>query len=323
MPIRRRRSGTENESDNGMKKIPGPLIAGLAAILILAAALAPAARAQALPAKQLGKILEQTPMELSGGVLKFTWLRTDLHVRVGRVEVEPALALRSWAAFESAGESRAALVTGELAVTESESQKAIDALQAANFNVTGVGDHLNGESPRVTFIDFTAGGLPADLAASLMKALRESATPMRRSGGTHLLRATENEPGWTAAVRSALGRKGAWHDRVLTINIPRNDEIRIGLTVATPPMGTSVSLHFQSAGAEVASAGQIVLLNDEVNPVIAELRRHGIEVAALGDHLLNESPRLFFVHYWAVGKPTQIAAALAGAMNRINVRAPK
>jgi hypothetical protein len=306
-----------------MKKISGPVLAAAAAALILAAASAPPARAQALPAKQLARILEQTPAALPDGVFKFTWLRTDLHVRVGRVDIEPALALRSWAAFESAGQSRAALVTGELAVTERESQRAIDALQAANFTVTGVGDHLSGESPRLAFIDFTAGGLPADLATGLMKALRMTATPLRSNGRSHLLRAMENEPVWTAAVRGALGRKGAWRNRVLTFNIPRNDEIRIGLVVATPSMGTAVSLHFQSAGAEVAAAGQILLVSEEVNPVVAELRRHGIEVTALDDHLLNESPRLFFVHYWAVGKPNQIAAALAAAMNRINVRAPK
>jgi hypothetical protein len=306
-----------------MNKISGPPIAALIATLALASALAPPVRAQALPGKQLAKILGQTPMESAGGALKFTWLRTDLRVRVDRIEIEPALAMRSWATFESAGESRAALVTGELVVTESEAQKAIDALQASNFSVTGIGDHLSGETPRLTFIDFNAGGLPADLAAGLMKALRKTATPLHQNGGSHLLRAMESEPGWTGGVRTALGRTGAWHDRVLTISIPRNDEIRIGLTVVTPPMGTAITLKFQSAGGQVASAGQIVLLSEEVNPVVAELRRNGIAVTALGDHLLSESPRLCFLHYWAVGKPRPIAAALAAAMNRINVRAPK
>jgi Domain of Unknown Function (DUF1259) len=307
----------------GMKIISARLLAALIATLALAAAFSAPASAQALPGKQLAKILGQTPMETAGGALKFTWPRSDLRVRVDRVEIEPALALRSWAAFESTGASGAALVTGELVVTDSEAQKAIDALLASNFNVTGIGDHLSGETPRLTFIDFNAGGLPADLANGLMKALRKTATPLRKGGDSHLLRAMENEPGWTAAVRAALGRKGVWHGRVLSFSIPRNDEIRIGLTVVTPPMGTGVSLNFQSAGGQVASAGQIVLLAEEVNPVVAELRRNGIAVTALGDSLLGESPRLCFLHYWVVGKPKPIAAALAGAMNRINVRASK
>jgi hypothetical protein len=306
-----------------MKKISGARLGALIATLTLAAAFASRAHAQALPAKQLGRILGQTPMETAGGVLKFTWLRSDLRVRVDRVEIEPALALQSWAAFEPAGASRAALVAGELAVTWSEAQRAIDALQASNFNVTAVGGHLSGETPRVAFIDFNAGGLPADLAAGLMKALRKTKTPLSQSGGSHLLRAMESEPGWTTDVRGALGRKGAWHNRVLTVSIPRNDEIRVALTVVTPAMGTAVLLNFQSAGGQVASAGQIVLLGDEVDPVVAELRRNGIEVTALGDNLMGESPRLCFLHYWAVGKPKPIAAALAAAMNRINVRAPK
>jgi Domain of Unknown Function (DUF1259) len=295
----------------------------VAAIAILATVLAAPARAAALSGKELGRILEQTPVALSGGVLKFSWPRTDLRVRVGKIEIAPALAMKSWAAFEPAGQGNSVLLTGELVVTEREAQAAIDALQSANLNVTGIGDHLAGETPRLVFMDFTGGGLPSDLAAGLMKALRKTATPLGKPEGSHLLRAAEAEPTWTAAVRSGLGRAGTWRHRVLTVNVPRNEEIRLGVTLLDPPMGTSVSLHFQSAGSEVASAGQLVLQSDEVNPVIAELRRHGIEITALNDHLLTETPRLFFVHYWAVGKPGQIAAALAAALDRMGVRAAK
>jgi hypothetical protein len=295
----------------------------VAAIVMLATALAAPARAAALSGKELGHILGQTPIALPGGILKFSWPRADLRVSVGKIEIAPSLALRSWAAFEPAGRGNAVIVTGELVVTGPEAQAAIDALQTANFNVTGIGDHLTGETPRLVFADFTGGGLPGDLAAGLIKVLRKTATPLHLPDEQHLLRAVEAEPAWTAAVRTALGRAGTWHNRVLTVNVPRNEEIRLGVTLLDPPMGTSVSLHFQSAGAKVASAGQIVLLSDEVNPVIAELRRHGIEITALHDHLLSETPRLFFLHYWVVGKPAKIAAALASALNRINVRATK
>lgn len=306
-----------------MNKILAPVTSLLCAAILTAAAWAPPALAQTLSAKKIGKILEQAPELTSDGVLRFSWLRTDLRVRVDRVEVEPALALRSWAAFESSGASGAALVTGELAVRDSEAQRAIDALQAGNFNVTGVGDHLSGETPRMAFIDFTGGGLPLDLAAGLMKALRKAEIPLSQHGVRRLLHATEKEPGWTGAVSKALGRKPVWRDHVLRFTIARNNEIRIGLVVVTPSMGTEETLNFQRAGDQVASAGQLVLISNEVNPVVALLRRHGFAVTALYDHLLNESPRLFFVHYWVVGKPAEIATTLADAMNRINVTAAK
>lgn len=306
-----------------MKKTLGPVVSGFCAIAILAAALAPPARAQSLPEAKLAKILGQTPETTPDNVLRFTWLRTDLRVRVDRVEVEPALVVKSWAAFESSGASGSALVTGELAVTAGESQHAIDALQTENFNVTGVGDQLIGETPRLAYIDFTGGGMPLDLAASLMKVLRKTATPLGQHGVRHLLHATENEPNWAGAITAALGRKPVWRNRVLTFRIARNNEIRIGLIVVTPSMGTEETLNFQRAGDLVASAGQLVLIDDEVNPVVALLRRHGFTVTALYDHLLSESPRLFFVHYWVVGKPKEIASTLADAMNRINVTAPK
>ena len=84
-----------------------------------------------------------------------------------------------------------------------------------------------------------------------------------------------------------------------------------------PSMGMSNAMNFQTVGARVATTGDFVLIADEVNPVIRELRAHGIAVTALHSHMLRETPRLFFMHFWGVDRPEKIGAGLKAALARI------
>jgi hypothetical protein len=85
-------------------------------------------------------------------------------------------------------------------------------------------------------------------------------------------------------------------------------------------MGMAIALNFQRAGSQVATTGDFVLIATEVNPVIRELRAQGIEVTALHSHMLAETPRLFFLHFWGVGSPEKIAGALKAALSKVNVK---
>jgi hypothetical protein len=61
-------------------------------------------------------------------------------------------------------------------------------------------------------------------------------------------------------------------------------------------------------------------VSPEVNPVIRELRSQGLAVTALHSHMLAETPRLFFLHFWGVGSPEKIAGALKAALSKVNTR---
>jgi hypothetical protein len=91
--------------------------------------------------------------------------------------------------------------------------------------------------------------------------------------------------------------------------------------MAVPPaMGSAEAISFQAAGERRAAAtGDFVLTAEEVNPVLRALREHGIEVTALHNHMLDEQPRLFFMHFWAVDEPAKLAEGLKAALDRVNV----
>jgi hypothetical protein len=120
-------------------------------------------------------------------------------------------------------------------------------------------------------------------------------------------------------VQAALGRKGNPSGAVLQVGVPRAEPIREGEMEIPPSMGMSTALNFQvlRGGADVATTGDFVLVADEVNPVLRELAAHGIRATALHSHMLRESPRLFFMHFWGVGSPESIGAGLKAALSKV------
>ena len=71
---------------------------------------------------------------------------------------------------------------------------------------------------------------------------------------------------------------------------------------------------------KAAITGDFVLIAKEVNPVLKTLRDNGIEVTALHSHMLNDSPRLFFMHYWANDDAQKLARGLAAALSKVNLK---
>jgi hypothetical protein len=89
---------------------------------------------------------------------------------------------------------------------------------------------------------------------------------------------------------------------VLSFGIPRAAAITDHGMTLTTPQGVAEAINFQEAGVgKVATTGDFVLTAEEVNPVISALEEHDIAVTALHSHMLTEQPRLFFMHFWAVG----------------------
>jgi hypothetical protein len=123
------------------------------------------------------------------------------------------------------------------------------------------------------------------------------------------------------SVQDSVGRKGAFKGGVLSYGVQRSDQITSqGMTIA-PAAGVAEAINFQVAESGlVATTGDFVLTASEVNPVLSELRAHQISVTALHSHMLTEEPRLFFMHFWAVGDPQAVGAGIKAALSRVAVK---
>ena len=251
-----------------------------------------------------------------GGVHKYGLPRSDLKVTVDGVAIKPTLALGSWIGFMPMGND--AMFMGDLVLTDNEISPVMKRLIDDGIEITAIHNHLLRTSPAVFYMHVGGQGDPVKLAQTLHAALALSQTPLAAPAPAAAPAAIELD---TSAVDTALGAKGTVNGGVYQVNIPRAESIsEDGMTVP-PAMGTAIAINFQPTGAgKAAITGDFVLLGKEVNPVLRALRNNGIEVTALHSHMIDDSPRLFFMHFWANDDVGKLARGLRSALDLANVK---
>lgn len=253
--------------------------------------------------------------QVSGDVIRFGMPRKDLHVTLDGVELKPALALGSWAAFKKDG--AAAMIMGDLVLTESEIQPVMAKLQEAGIQESAIHNHLIGESPRILYMHVASHGDAVLMARAIREALALTHTPPPDAAATP---PTTSDLGFDQKqIEQILGHAGKVNGGVLQVGVPRAETITDSGMTIPPVMGVGTAINFQPTGNDKAAiTGDFVLLNKEVNPVMRTLRQNGIAVTALHNHMLMEEPRLFFMHFWANGDALKLAKGLRAALDQTN-----
>ncbi len=248
-----------------------------------------------------------------GNVIKFSFPRSDLTVIVGGVTLKPALALGGWVAFKEAAGGQA-MAMGDLVLTEDEVSPVMRALQTGGVEQTAVHNHVLKESPRVMYMHILAQGDPTKIARAIHDALGQSKTPLGPASPPSTASAADLD---TAGIARALGIAGRLNGAVYQVAVPRSEKIMEMGAEVPPSMGVATAINFQpTGGGKAAITGDFVLRGSEVNPVIRALRENGIEVTAVHSHMLDEEPRLFFMHFWANDDAVQLARGLRAALDR-------
>jgi hypothetical protein len=251
-----------------------------------------------------------------GGVHKYGLPRSDLSVTADGVAIKPTLALGSWVAFQPAGDG--AMFMGDLVLTDTEISPVMKRLVDDGIEITAIHNHLIRTSIPVLYMHVGGHGDPVKLATSLHSALALSKTPLSQPAGVTPPPAPDLD---TASIEKTLGFKGAANGGVYQFSIPRAEAIsESGMTIP-PSMGTAIAINFQpTGGGKAAITGDFVLLGGEVNPIVKTLRQHGIEVTALHSHMIDDSPHLFFMHFWANDEVQKLAQGLRAALDLANVK---
>jgi hypothetical protein len=265
---------------------------------------------------QVGAALGKTGSAAPGGIYRVGLPRTDLKVTLDGVELKPGFALGSWLAFEKMGEE--GMVMGDLVLTMDEVTPVMTKLAASGIDVTALHNHLLRNQPFTMYMHVLGHGDPVKLAAALHTALAESKTPLSAAPA-----AAAGPPPIdldTTAIDQTLGAKGANNGGVYQFSIPRAEPIKDGGMDVPPPMGSANAINFQpTGGGKAAITGDFVLIAKEVNPVLKALRDHGIEVTAIHNHMLDDQPHLYFMHFWANDDAKKLAEGLKAALARINI----
>jgi len=276
-----------------------------------------AAMAQTSPSANDWKAVEHAlgrPGQLQGdGAYKFGLPRGDLKVTVDGVQVKPTLALGSWLAFSSPGQD--AMVMGDLVLTEDEVSPVMLALQENGLQITALHNHVLHETPRVMYMHIAGHGDAVKLAGSMKQVIALTKTPAPAPPPS-TPPALELD---TAAIDQILGYKGKVNGGVYQVGVPRAEKITDAGMPVPGSMGLATALNFQpTGGGKAAITGDFVLIGSEVNPVIHALRQNGIQVTAIHTHMLEEQPRLFFMHFWANDDAAKLAKGLRAALDQTN-----
>jgi len=253
----------------------------------------------------------------AGDVFRVGMPRTDLNVTVKGVPVKAGFALGSYAAFKQVGEH--AMVMGDLVLLDAEVPAVMSGLFGNGLEVTAVHNHLNEMSPHVMYMHYEGHGDAVQLAKGLRQALSASATPLGTAPAASAPSAAA--PGIDPKpIEQALGRQGRdVGGGVFQVTVPRAESITAMGQPLLPAMGVVTVMNFQPTGdGKAAITGDFVLIDREVNAVARALRQHGIEVTAIHNHGLADTPRLFYMHFWGTDDPATLAQGLKAALDQTN-----
>jgi Domain of Unknown Function (DUF1259) len=267
-----------------------------------------------LDAGPIGRAAGTQTTTAPDGVVRIAWGRTDVAVSVDGMPLKPFAGLGSWAAFTPA--SHGAMVMGDTVVFQDEVTPAMDAAFASGLEVTGLHNHFFFDEPKVYFMHIGGSGEPEKLAAgvkavwdAIKKVRAESPKPAMHFGGPAPTAGTVN----SSAIEQVLGHKSETQAGVVKVTIGRDGTMH-GVKV-TGSMGLTTWAAFSGSDAAAAVDGDFIMTTAEVQPVLRQLRKAGIHIVALHNHMVGEQPAFYFTHFWGKGPAAELARGVKSALD--------
>jgi hypothetical protein len=247
---------------------------------------------------------------------KVAFPRTDVKVTVEGRPMAPFLGFSSWAAF-TPGAHSGLMVMGDVVLLEDEVNPAMSAALEAGLEVTALHNHFFYESPRVMYMHIGGNGSAEQLAPAVRKVLdavkgvRAAApTPATRFSGDAVSETSAITPGPLDAL---LGVKGETNNGMYKATIGRSASMH-GAKVGKQ-MGVNTWAAFAGADENALVDGDFAMTKDELQGVLKALRKAGINIVAIHNHMTHEDPQYVFLHYWGKGPAAMLAKGLKSALD--------
>ncbi|NUM55146.1 MAG: DUF1259 domain-containing protein [Candidatus Hydrogenedentes bacterium] len=255
------------------------------------------------------------------GVFKVTYPRKDVTVRVDGTVLPPFMGLTSWAAFKE-GEKAQAMVMGDMVLFQDEVNPAMSAALENGLAVTALHNHFFYDEPKVYFMHIGGEGEAVALAAAVRKVqetvgeVRAASPKVADSFGQKALTAESAiSPG---PLEELLG-KGQVNDGMYKVVIGRTTKMPCGCE-AGKEMGVNTWAAFYGTDSDALVDGDFAVFEGELQPVLSSLRKSGINIVAIHNHMESENPRVLFLHYWGRGVAAELAKGLRAALDIIEKR---
>jgi hypothetical protein len=289
--------------------------AGLAAALLIGMCrFVSAAQVQKLDSEKIAAAAATKTTTAQDGVVRIAWARNDVAVTVDGMPMKPFAGLGSWAAFKAA--PHGAMVMGDTVVFQDEVTPAMDAAFAQGLEVTGLHNHFFFDEPKVYFMHIGGRGEPEKLAGGV-KSVWDAIKRVRAESPKPAARFTGPAPApgalTAAAIEDSLGQKSESQDGIVKVTIGREGSMH-GVKIGGS-MGLTTWAAFSGSDGAAAVDGDFIMTGDEVQPVLRALRKSGIHIVALHNHMIGEQPAFYFAHFWGKGPAAELGRGLRFALD--------
>lgn len=251
---------------------------------------------------------------LQEGQFKVTVPQNDLNVTVDGVSIIPPMGMGSWAAFAPVGDS--AMVMGDVVLKEEEVKPIQQVLTEHPLTATALHKHFLREEPRVMYMHIGGAGDEEALAQGV-RAVLDRVADLRGGDPAAAEAQTVETTIDTTRIDEILGYEGEENRGVYKVTIGRPDvDVTVQERPVTTFMGLSTWAAWQGTDDEAAVSGDFAMLADEVAPVLQTLAEHDIEVVSIHNHMVQDDPQVFFLHYWGQGPVQELAQGLRAAIDQ-------
>jgi hypothetical protein len=290
----------------------------IAMFVICIAVFAQISVAQEVPSEyqQVMKIVGKQG-DYKANVLKVNIPRNDLHMQIAGFSVPTPFGFGGWFAM-SKGDGGEDVVMGDLVLTQEEVNPIMSALLDHGLEVTALHNHFFWDEPRVFFMHIHGHGKALDLANDLKPAIDLIGRSKPAGGGQTSSAPPKQNTLDTDKIAKIAGHAGEQNGPVYKITLGRDDLTvkEMGATI-NARMGLNTWAAFFGSNDDAAVAGDIAMLETEVQPTLKALRANGLEVVAIHHHMINSRPVIIFLHYWGRAPVDKLATGFKAALDEL------
>ena len=246
------------------------------------------------------------------GVFKVSFPRKDIQATVAGVRMIPDLGLTAWAAFTRADDHT--MVMGDIVLLENEVNPVMSAALDSGLEVTALHNHFLWDSPKVMFMHIGGMGDEAALAGAVGRVFGKVKEVMQSKPSPPNANIDPAKTSFDPEdIEQILGVGGILNSGVYKVVIGRT--AKMGGHEVGKEMGINTWAVFAGSGQSAVVDGDFAMLETEVQGVLMALRRANINIVAIHNHMIGESPRYVFLHYWGVGPVEDLAKGLKAALD--------
>ncbi|MGZ5052353.1 MAG: DUF1259 domain-containing protein [Methylobacter sp.] len=244
-------------------------------------------------------------------VFKVSQPRADLNATVAGVKMVPAMGLTSWVGFQPAGDQVMAM--GDIVLSEEQVNPVLSAALDNGLEVTGLHNHFLWDKPKVMFMHIGGIGKLEALATGVGKVFAEAKEGHngKKSAPAKIdVAKTSLDP---KPIETIIGSPAEKMGEVYKVTLGRTTQVN-GHSVGKA-MGVNTWAVFAGSNDKAIVEGDFAMTESELQGVLRALRAAGINIAAIHQHMVNETPKIVFLHYWGTGSASDLAKAIKTALD--------